>query len=111
MDFLNVTPFLAVEEAKNDHWLEQMRINRDRLLAASDWTQVADAPVDQQAWTAYRQQLRDFPATWTPGPVAAFPLAPGEQPAPTVEEVEAPAYVPDTRTFGDANPDVNPDGL
>jgi hypothetical protein len=36
---------------------------------------------------------------------------PGEQPAPTVEEVEAPAYAPDTRTFGDANPDVNPDGL
>ena len=34
---------------------------RDRLLASSDWTQVADAPVDQAAWAAYRQELRDLP--------------------------------------------------
>lgn len=38
----------------------QARINRDRLLASSDWTQVADAPVDQAAWAAYRQSLRDI---------------------------------------------------
>ncbi|HEY7821984.1 MAG TPA: tail fiber assembly protein, partial [Acidimicrobiia bacterium] len=38
-----------------------VRAKRDRLLAASDWTQVADAPVDQQAWAAYRQTLRDIP--------------------------------------------------
>jgi hypothetical protein len=25
------------------------------------WTQVADAPVDQAAWTTYRQALRDVP--------------------------------------------------
>jgi hypothetical protein len=108
---MNLSSPFDPEEVPSEWWLERLRIHRDRLLAASDWTQVADAPVDQQAWAVYRQQLRDFPATWTPGPVAAFPLAPGEQPAPTVEEVEAPAYVPDTRTFGDANPDVNPDGL
>ena len=35
---------------------------RDRLLAASDWTQVADAPVDQQKWALYRQALRDISA-------------------------------------------------
>lgn len=34
---------------------------RDELLSASDWTQVADAPVDQAAWAAYRQALRDVP--------------------------------------------------
>lgn len=39
---------------------EQIRAERNRLLAASDWTQVADAPVDQAAWTAYRQALRDI---------------------------------------------------
>ena len=55
---------------------EQMRAHRDRLLAASDWTQVPDAPVDRQAWADYRQALRDFPATWTPGPVAEFPEPP-----------------------------------
>ena len=37
------------------------RSERNRLLAASDWTQVPDAPVDQQAWAEYRQALRDVP--------------------------------------------------
>lgn len=36
-----------------------IRNTRNQLLAASDWTQVADAPVDKQAWANYRQQLRD----------------------------------------------------
>jgi len=39
----------------------QVRLKRDRLLSASDWTQVADAPVDQAAWATYRQALRDIP--------------------------------------------------
>jgi hypothetical protein len=39
----------------------QVRAARDRALSASDWTQVADAPVDQQAWATYRQALRDLP--------------------------------------------------
>lgn len=37
------------------------RDRRDGLLAASDWTQVADAPINQAAWAAYRQALRDIP--------------------------------------------------
>ena len=53
-----------------------MRHHRDRLLVESDWTQVADAPVDRQAWATYRQALRDFPATWTEGPEADFPDTP-----------------------------------
>lgn len=40
---------------------QAFRYNRDNLLAASDWTQVADAPVDAAAWAAYRQALRDVP--------------------------------------------------
>jgi hypothetical protein len=40
---------------------ERVRTERDRLLTASDWTQVADAPVNQAAWAAYRQALRDVP--------------------------------------------------
>jgi len=54
----------------------RMRYQRDRLLAESDWTQVADAPVDRQAWADYRQALRDFPATWTAGSTADFPDPP-----------------------------------
>lgn len=36
-----------------------IRQQRDALLVSSDWTQVADAPVDQAAWATYRQALRD----------------------------------------------------
>jgi hypothetical protein len=45
-----------------DEWvLERMRVRRNALLAGSDWTQVADAPVDAAAWAEYRQALRDLP--------------------------------------------------
>lgn len=37
-----------------------MRVKRNELLTASDWTQVADAPVDTAAWATYRQELRDI---------------------------------------------------
>jgi hypothetical protein len=40
---------------------DSVRAERNRKLTASDWTQVADAPVDQTAWAAYRQALRDVP--------------------------------------------------
>jgi hypothetical protein len=38
----------------------QVRQDRDLKLTASDWTQVADAPVDKAAWATYRQALRDI---------------------------------------------------
>ena len=38
-----------------------IRAERDRKLVESDWTQVLDAAVDQAAWAAYRQALRDIP--------------------------------------------------
>jgi len=40
-----------------------LRDERNRRLLASDWTQIPDAPVDAKAWAAYRQALRDLPAT------------------------------------------------
>jgi hypothetical protein len=52
-----------------DELQAEARAQRNRLLSASDWTQVADAPVDKAAWATYRQALRDisaqagFPAT------------------------------------------------
>ena len=39
-----------------------VRAERNALLSASDWTQVADAPVDKAAWATYRQALRDITA-------------------------------------------------
>lgn len=41
---------------------DSVRAERNRKLTASDWTQVADAPVDKAAWAAYRQGLRDVPS-------------------------------------------------
>ena len=37
-----------------------VRDQRTRKLSESDWTQVADAPVDKSAWATYRQALRDI---------------------------------------------------
>jgi len=60
---MNDTEYAAWVKNAND--LErvqaEVRAQRDRLLTASDWTQVADAPVDQAAWATYRQALRDIP--------------------------------------------------
>ena len=39
-----------------------VRAERNDKLSASDWTQVADAPVDKAAWATYRQALRNVPA-------------------------------------------------
>jgi hypothetical protein len=38
--------------------------NRQRLLYATDWTQIPNGPLttaQQQAWASYRQELRDIP--------------------------------------------------
>lgn len=72
----DLTSTLDPDEVPAEWWAERMRLHRDRLLKESDWTQVADAPVDQQAWATYRQALRDFPATWTAGREADFPDTP-----------------------------------
>ena len=69
-----VIPFTPEEEAEwdameaeyaagaNDRAAAEIRKERDAKLTESDWTQVADAPVDQTAWATYRQTLRDIPA-------------------------------------------------
>ena len=73
---LSHTPYATLEDAPADWWQTSMRAERDRLLAASDWAMTSDAPTDKQAWSDYRQQLRDFPATWVAGPTADFPDPP-----------------------------------
>lgn len=49
---------------------------RNRYLTESDWTQVADAPVDQSAWAAYRQALRDVPSQEGFPASIAWPIRP-----------------------------------
>jgi hypothetical protein len=38
-----------------------VRAKRNQLLADSDWTQLADSPVDKDAWAVYREVLRNLP--------------------------------------------------
>ena len=51
----------------NEHGLFELRMERDRLLIKSDWTQGDDVPVGiKTSYTTYRQKLRDLPSTSTP---------------------------------------------
>jgi len=58
-EFGPIAPYVAPDPAEIA--AQEVRDMRDRLLTASDWTQVADAPVDAAAWAMYRQALRDVP--------------------------------------------------
>lgn len=81
-------PFTPEEEAEWDAqeaayaagaaeraWKE-VRAERNTRLVASDWTQVADAPVDDLVWAAYRQSLRDLPQTQTDPFNIVWPVPP-----------------------------------
>lgn len=48
--------------ADNESLAAKVRAERDRKLAETDWTQVADSPVDSTVWSVYRQSLRDIPS-------------------------------------------------
>lgn len=59
--------------------LRQIRTQRDRLLAASDFTQVPDSPLTaakREEWRLYRQVLRDLPETTVDPTAVAWPNAP-----------------------------------
>jgi hypothetical protein len=49
----------AYQANKNNQQAKSVRTSRGEKLKDSDWTQVADAPVDKAAWATYRQALRD----------------------------------------------------
>jgi hypothetical protein len=69
----NEAAYKAVKDAEQ---AKSVRATRGEKLAESDWTQVADAPVDKAVWATYRQALRDvttqtgFPwtITWPDAP-------------------------------------------
>jgi hypothetical protein len=49
----------AYKATKDAEQAKSVRSQRGDKLKDSDWTQVADAPVDKEAWATYRQSLRD----------------------------------------------------
>ena len=76
---MKVTTNNGFDDATDELKILVMRSKRDALLAQSDWTQMPDSPLTdakKQEWADYRQNLRDFPATWTPADFAEFEDAP-----------------------------------
>ena len=51
----------AYKATKDAEQAKSVRQSRDDKLKECDWTQVADAPVDKDAWAAYRIALREVP--------------------------------------------------
>ena len=70
------SPFDPEAGASDEAVWERLRNRRNADLAASDWTQVADATVDRAAWAEYRQALRDLPKNTTDPREAVWPAAP-----------------------------------
>lgn len=64
-------------DATDDQKWEQIKLWRNAELAATDWTQVADAPVDKTAWATYRQALRDLPSQGILADDVELPTKPG----------------------------------
>ena len=57
-----------------------VRMTRNGLLRDSDWTQLADVPLDADevaAWVTYRQALRDLPSTSAIVSGLVWPSPPG----------------------------------
>jgi len=61
---------------------EQTKMCRSAIkefLNESDWTQITNNPLTPEysaEWAVYRQELRDFMATWTPSNEADLPDPP-----------------------------------
>ena len=64
-------------EISDSLYLTRLRNWRNDELASTDWTQVADAPVDKAAWATYRQALRDLPASNADPRQIELPAQPG----------------------------------
>jgi hypothetical protein len=64
------------DSVSDEIFVARLRFWRDAELARTDWTQIADAPVDQAAWAIYRQALRDLPASNADPRAIELPVAP-----------------------------------
>ena len=65
-----------LEQSEIDQAWVDLRQARGAMLVETDWTQVPDAPVDQQAWATYRQELRDLPDNTTDPRNPVWPTKP-----------------------------------
>ncbi len=81
-------------QAKLEQAWQDLRSRRNQLLRDSDWTQMPDSPLAQEArliWSEYRQKLRDLPKEVTVTSLQDFdslswPIKPGVEIAPFITE-------------------------
>ena len=69
---------MGLEVPVENKW-NLIRSYRSELLARSDWSQLGDAPFtaeEKNAWTAYRQTLRDLPQDFVNPDDVMFPQEP-----------------------------------
>jgi len=59
----------------DDAWM-YFRIERNIRLQNCDWTRLDDVQCDKEAWTVYRQALRDLPDTVTDPTNVTWPVPP-----------------------------------
>ena len=79
IDEIPVATIEELEAVKLEMTIVDVRGNRGRLLAESDWTQFTDSPLSdtkKDEWKTYRQNLRDLPATEADPENATFPTKP-----------------------------------
>ena len=77
MNYLDlVSPDENANEVPDQYFFDRLRIWRDRELAQSDWTQLADSTADKATWKTYRQALRDLPAQNKDPKKIKFPTRP-----------------------------------
>ena len=79
-DKIDEVPEATIEELeafKLEMDIRDVRGNRNRLLAESDWTQNRDVVLSNDAeWKTYRQALRDLPANTTDWTNPPWPTKP-----------------------------------
>jgi hypothetical protein len=60
-DFCNEYLDSDFEAVPGSILIERIKAWRRAELAATDFTQLADSPVDKEAYATYRQEIRDMP--------------------------------------------------
>ena len=66
-----------IAELKAKEPVRILRLQRDKLLAESDWRDLPSYPgSNQEAWRTYRQALRDLPANTEDASNPTWPTAP-----------------------------------
>ena len=77
MDWTNFVSMIETAgDVPNDYLIERIRPWRNAELAATDYTQLPDAPADKAAYAIYRQELRDLMAQSEDARAFIFPIKP-----------------------------------